>query len=650
MVDDALHAHFATALKNAKQWGNNSDDKLRELLSYADSDGFTDAKQIQTLIYAIDSVKTLDPACGSGAFPMGLLHKLVHVLSKLDKGNVEWKNRQIKRADALIANAEEFEDSTIHQNMVSELKKQKEDIEDAFKRNQLNYGRKLFLIKNCLYGVDLQPIAVQITKLRFFISLIVDEDIDAKRPNFGVQPLPNLETKFVAANTLFKLDKPDQKAQGALVLGSNFEAIKRIENELKSVRSKHFSARTQATKEKYRQQDKALREQLSALLIEDKYSAQSAQALADWNPYDLNASASFFDPHWMFETDTFDIVIGNPPYLRLQGMQATQPECVPYYKANYDSAKGNFDLYALFIEAGYKLLAPTGQLAYIVPHKFFQASFGRGLRELLAKQQALRQVARFGSVQVFDEASTYTCLLFLSQQSQPAFDLLEVHSLSDGQAVLDAARARSPHPDYAYEARPAPEAGASAWDFSIGAANQIMQRLKQHPQTLGDITRKIFVGLQTSADKIYVLAVDDGYSPHGEPSEVLRCKSAHLDEWVEIERGLTRPFLMGKDVHRYEPATPRCVVIFPYTLSDGKAHLMSRQEIASQYPKGWAYLQRNQTELAARERGIFEENWWCFSRPQNMTEFLLPKLMTPDICARPELTIDTSGGLYSCRL
>ena len=132
---------------------------------------------------------------------MGILHKLVFILAKLDPGNEGWKDRQIDKANT-IPDPVARGDNAI------------DDIETAFERNELNYGRKLYLIENCIYGVDIQPIATQIAKLRFFISLIVDQQIDDSRKNHGVRPLPNLETKFVAANTLLSVEKPLQMAIG----------------------------------------------------------------------------------------------------------------------------------------------------------------------------------------------------------------------------------------------------------------------------------------------------------------------------------------------------------------------------------------------------------------------------------------------------
>jgi hypothetical protein len=635
MVDTALTGYLAESLEpGATSPSPQTQTKLRALLGYGeDEPGLTQA-EAAALIAAIDSIKVIDPACGSGAFPMGMLLKLVHVLGKLDPGNRDWKSRQVARVEKLMREAEEIEDGELRERVLADLRIQRADIEEAFERNELDYGRKLYLIENCIYGVDIQPIAVQIAKLRFFISLIVNETIDASRQNRGIRPLPNLETKFVAANSLIDIERPRQA-----VLSTHDQEIREIERQLKRVRAEHFHARTQETKEKRRTEDKALRARLADLLVQDGFLPGVAAKLAAWDPYDQGKAAPFFDPQWMFELDDgFDIVIGNPPYLRVQGLQQTQSEFVPLYRERYQSAKGSFDIYALFVERGFELLDGHGQLAYILPHKFFQASFGAGLRQLLTERKALREVVRFGAEQVFEEATTYTCLLFLSARAQPTFDLLEVRSLEKGDEVLLAARRRGEHPDYAHGQLPAPL--GDDWDFTLGESNKVLQRLQLHSRKLGDITRKIFQGIATSADKIYVLKLIQ------DRGEVLRCYSKQLDAEIDIERGLTRPFLMGKDVHRYEPARPGNVVIFPYWIRDGRAVLMGQAEIKRQFPLGWKYLLANKPELSAREHGRFADEWWCFSRPQNMTEFLAVKLMTPDICACPELTLDATGDLY----
>ncbi|MDP2099968.1 MAG: hypothetical protein Q8K10_15270 [Methylobacter sp.] len=329
MVDESLLAYFSgvqALLANASK-ACTPTDKLRDLLSYNDlKNPFNDTETLQ-LINAIDNCKILDPACGSGAFPMGILHKLVHCLHKLDPQNLLWKARQIEKINAI--DDPEFRDKTL------------QALEDAFD-NEVDYGRKLYLVENCIYGIDIQAIAIQISKLRFFISLIVDQTVRDTKDNFGVLPLPNLETKFVAANTLIAIDKP--KAQTSLFDSKDIEAL---ENQLKNVRHRLFSAKTPTTKRKLRDEDKVLREQIGELLEQHGWGNETAQQLAHWNPYDQNANADFFDVEWMFGlSGCFDIVIGNPPY----GASLSDKQ-INYFKNNYQIKTTETAI--LFIEKGF---------------------------------------------------------------------------------------------------------------------------------------------------------------------------------------------------------------------------------------------------------------------------------------------------------
>jgi len=628
MVDETLLPYLEAQLKARVPILTKMTDLanlLREVFAYTEKAHPFNAVEANALIDAIDNIKIIDPACGSGAFPLGMLHKLIFILGKLDPDNKRWKELQIKRVDELPELDE-------RQNALA-------IIQQEF-ASEPNYARKLYLIENCLYGVDIQPIAVQIAKLRCFISLVVDDEIDDSRPNRGIRPLPNLETKFVAANSLVTIERPSQLKFG------DSDAIRAKEKKLAEVRRYYFLAQTTRIKNKWRTEDKRLRDEIKEILLHNDFPSEAAQKLAYWDPYEPNTHADFFDPEWMFGLpEGFDVVIGNPPYLRVQGIQQTQPEYMPYYREHYQSAQGNFDLYALFIERGYKLLNTCGQFSFIVPHKFFQAAFGDALRRLLTKHQAVRQIVRFGSAQVFEESTTYTCLLFLSAQPNTEFDLLEVKTLERGQEVLEFARLRLPHPDYAFERRPEPSIEinkqAVEWDFSIGEDNRILTRMQLHPQKLEDLARKMFQGLATSADKLYILEIIN------ESANSVLCYSKHLEEEVELEKGLVKPCLMGKDVHRYEPPKARCIVLFPYIIQNNKAELMPQSYIKRNFPLGWEYLERNKKALGARERDrMHGDGFYAYIYPKNMTEFEAPKIMIPEICCRPEISVDQAGGLY----
>src|SRR5262249_2291843 len=197
MVDEALIAYLVNQVNGT---GNQTEleTKLRELFTASTSDFRNPLSQLETtaLIAAIDRVKILDPACGSGAFPMGALQRLVDLLNKLDPNNLQWKKQQLERAQRDLERAEQMEDEKNRNNAVQNAIDRIEGIRRSFesKFHELDFTRKLYLIENCIYGVDIQPIACQIAKLRFFISLIVDQKVDPNAQNFGVRPLPNLET------------------------------------------------------------------------------------------------------------------------------------------------------------------------------------------------------------------------------------------------------------------------------------------------------------------------------------------------------------------------------------------------------------------------------------------------------------------------
>jgi len=235
------------------RWAGKEDkleEELRRLVSYESEIPSFQENEVQAIIKAIDNCKILDPACGSGAFPMGILHKLVLILSKLDKDNKRWQELQKQNALRDTEQAYNIGEREVRDEKLKE-------ISETFENNASDYGRKLYLIENCIYGVDIQPIAVQIAKLRFFISLVVDQKEKPGADNRGIRPLPNLETKFVAANTLIGLSKPE---------GFDFsknDEIKKLENKLLSNRHQYFEAKTRKAKLAFQKEDKELRNKVA---------------------------------------------------------------------------------------------------------------------------------------------------------------------------------------------------------------------------------------------------------------------------------------------------------------------------------------------------------------------------------------------------
>jgi adenine-specific DNA-methyltransferase len=379
MVDESLKASLSN-LVSKKIDGVSEEDiqtGLEILFAYTEEKHAFTETEVSKVIEAVSELQILDPACGSGAFPMGILHKLVFILSKLDKYNERWKELQKQRAlkeTEAAYNLGSTDDR--HQRLA--------EIEKAFDFNTSDYGRKLFLIENSIYGVDIQPIAVQIAKLRFFISLIVDQDVDKTKENLGIIPLPNLETKFVAANTLIGVDKPDQ---------GNFADLKTkdLENELLIIRHKHFNAKTQKTKKQYREKDKRIRHEISQALKKSGWPSDTAEMLAAWDPYDQNQFAGFFDMEWMFGVKNgFDVVIGNPPY----GVKFSS-EKKKLYNALFEHQNYQLDSYLLFLEKGVQLVRAGAIITYIIPNPWLTNLKLKKIRKYISNEVTVSEITHY---------------------------------------------------------------------------------------------------------------------------------------------------------------------------------------------------------------------------------------------------------------
>ena len=355
MVDESLVAHLKRIV------GEDLEPEFRKLVAYTDEEPNLTDEQKHQIMEAIYNCKVLDPACGSGAFPVGMLQQMVHILNRIDPTNENWKNM-------LIDNAVKESRNAFQADTDEERNARLKDIEDSFNEslNNPDYARKLYLIENCIYGVDIQPIAIQISKLRFFISLVVDQ-LTNNDPikNFGIRPLPNLEAKFVAANTLIPLTKNEGE------LGRT-PAVIAIENSLKEANHKIFRAKSVKTKRRWKDRLKELRKELATQLANDGFlSADAANQLASWDMFDQNASALFFDAEWMFGVkDGFDIVIANPPYISYYSNTGNQlsRNFRLFYAKQYNCVikeDDRINSMNLMLERGLLLLNNGGNLAFI---------------------------------------------------------------------------------------------------------------------------------------------------------------------------------------------------------------------------------------------------------------------------------------------
>ncbi|OQA31108.1 MAG: Modification methylase PaeR7I [Betaproteobacteria bacterium ADurb.Bin341] len=509
MVDESLVAHLRTQVPEVEE------PVVRQYLGVEEPPVLA-APLRRELVKALYHCRILDPACGSGAFPMGLLLKMVHLLQRLDPKNALWHEVVMAEAEKALAEAESLGKE--------EKEQRRRRITESFDQsvNHPDYARKLYLIENCIFGVDIQPIAVQIAKLRAFITLVCDQtpDLSDADRNYRMLPLPNLETKFVAANTLIGLKADFAEGLKTSDGGSRLDdpELERRRKELDETRHRHFRARSAPEKNECRRLDEELRKKIKNRLVEIAckpdaqkialYKAEieklrekrkrvereewkeviqsrpqqgslfdseptpvqtvmrvdankeerdridddirrhtrviegeenrtksksafqhEADRLADWDPYNQNASSPFFDPEWMFGSkDGFHIVIGNPPYLNVE---LVAPALKEYYQQNYTTCYKRYDVFGLFYEAALtRLAALNGKVSFIIPQQIANNLSYKKLRDMILQKAWLAEVLYLGD-KVFEAANNDVCVLALDKSGRKTIRLVQALNFED---------------------------------------------------------------------------------------------------------------------------------------------------------------------------------------------------------------------------
>ena len=357
------------------------EEKVNRLLDYGESVADLLPDEKLAAVTALREIKVVDPACGSGAFLMGVLHRMLAVLEKVDPRLELWRVQYLKSLDGIV----------------------RQTVEKNISRENWAYIRKLMIIRDSIYGVDIQPIAVEIAKLRCFLSLVVDEIVLDNEENRGIEPLPNLEFKFVAANTLIGLPKTSD-----LGIMENRGLI----NDLASLRRDYFTSngrRKEQVKCEFTEVQGKLRDHYEKFLVTrrtdftgitrkiEATGTTQTQMLAEWFPFSYE-SCGWFDPEWMFGiSGRFDVVIENPPWVVLRHAEIGE-DLVRRYKKEYSAATGfKLNLFPLFTELSLNLLKEKGVMALIVPNRLLDTPSYRGIRERLVNETEILDIENLPS-------------------------------------------------------------------------------------------------------------------------------------------------------------------------------------------------------------------------------------------------------------
>ena len=409
----------------------------------------------------------------------------------------------------------------------------------------LSYEKKRSILKNNIFGVDIDPLAVEVSKFSLLLKALENSSLDeaeAFRQRTNQRILPNLDENIKNGNSLVNMA--------------------------------------------YARFDRSVYQNVS-----------------------LMNKLKMFDWEAEFGNRTFDAIIGNPPYIRVQNMVHYSREEYDFYKSSHSpyvtAQTDTLDKYYLFIEKGLALLNNGGMLGYIVPHKFMNIKSGAKLRELLSANSNVKKILHFGTHQVFENRSTYTCILVLSKQGNEEF---QIGFVQDWNQFLF---------NHDTECLTYPEAYISGQPWSFLPQNLVahLEEISQSCVPLSTLV-DIFVGVQTSADQIYIIHADR------EDENFIYSHDKQGHEF-QIEKGILRKSIYDTQLVSYEKIEANSYIIFPYKAVNGRPVLYSLAEMTEDFPHALASLNHLKDKLDERNMpGRTTENWFAFGRSQSLKRFL----------------------------
>ncbi len=621
----------------------------------------------------LNSIKICDPAVGSGHFLVSALNVMLSIYDELNLFDEEFY-LEVQNDEILI---------TGRKGEFIEYKRPSTPKDKAHLIQQELFHTKKDIIENNLFGVDINPNSCEITKLRLWIELLKHsfyQSFDDENYH-DLKTLPNIDINIKCGNSLVSYFETGKSLNHYPNIKERINKYKRIVKDYKEgfytdkshinqeIKNLKISFKNFCFADKFKKEMKSFNDKCEKyskkygnfLAVDDenlKFFVSANLTLFDFdekeatkefanlkkeydNIFNLESNHPF---EWRFEFPEildddgnfkgFDLIIGNPPYIRIQGLDKNSSQ---YYKKHFKVASKNYDIYILFIEQCFKLIKKQGVISFIMPHKWFNADFGVNLREF-AKDK-ISKIISFEEFQIFD-ASTYTALQWFENNS---LHLKFVQADKNIKTKEEMSNFIFNLKEENFKMINNKKLSSSFWSFEENSNQEIFSKINQHI-SVKDLFR-VFVGLQTSKDSVYFL------KDCQENKISVKGYSKELDKEVEIEKEILKPLLMGDSFHRYEKPISNSMVLFPYCGQDNtdvkKMCLYDENELKSKFPKAWEYLKECESILRARENGRFDnEKWYQFGRTQGINQENISKLLCPDICNNTHFVLDNLGEFY----
>ena len=662
MCRETIRKAIVQKFNDTKKWDCKNLDEV-----YDNIEDYNEANKI------VDSLRICDPAVGSGHFLVSALNEIIAVKNDL-KILLDRDGKRLKEYNVEVVN-----DELIVTDENSELFKYIPGNKESQRIQEALFHEKQTIIENCLFGVDINPNSVKICRLRLWIELL--KNAYYKTPN-ELETLPNIDINIkcgnslisrfsmdsdlkqalrnskwtiesyrVAVNTYRNADSKDQKREMERLIAdikSNFKSEitlndpiqkkrKKLKVELNDmIQTQTLFEMNQKEKSEFNMKVQQLNKELEQ--VETEIEAIRSNKIFDnafeWRfefPEVLNHDGSF---------NGFDVVIGNPPYMRIQEIQATQPTQKIYYESNYQNAKAAYDLANIFFELAVIISSSKSNNAYIFPHKFFNAAASEVFRGYLKNGQYIDEIAHFGANMIFEDADTYTCVAQFSKRKSNGFYFQRFAFHSDYIHLMNN-KLNYTYIKYEMIEKASALYSGNQWIlFDSLDGFCIFNKIYKDSKLFSDVFEEIFQGLATSHDDLYIVECCDEIN--------FKIRVPVSKKEYEVERDLFKPFMMGKDVQRYSYPNSNKYVFFPYDISNEKAETFSITEIKSKYPKTYVYISDHENEFKNREKGKAGkmQDWHTYIYPKNLTKFEQPKLSSMEICSNFSNVIYNQNDYY----
>jgi hypothetical protein len=532
---------------------------------------------------------------------------------------------------------------------------------------------KRAVVSSCIYGVDINELAVELAKVSLWLATISKD-----------KPLNFLDHHLKCGNSLVgakiadlawlprerpegvigPIDKPlgllqriiERLAELEKIPDTTVDDVKRKENLFRQLKESEEYKKVRALANVHvglwfsNNDFDSIRKQYLTL-VDKTYSqtdsaAYNTELQTTWIKTATDESEKIQAFHWALEfpeifveADTpkenpgFDAVIGNPPYLRIQGLHESHEYSLKYFKRNYDSATGRYDFYVLFMERGAKLIKKNGYLAFIVPHKFTNSSFGVGIRKYLSKRKVLSSFLSFGHHFVWEEVTTYCGIPVIKNSPNKQLLYKQIVDLKTDslETELDAL---VPEDFVSINQETLSE---KPWILSSGISSEILTKIENSGPNIMKYFDKILEGIITGDDSVFLVR------PIRDNGTGLTVSSEKMSEPVQLEKSMLKPILVGEDIKKYKYFdTTKHLVIFPYLIENGKQRILKENELEVNYPKTYAYLAQYREHLTELKKK-FKTNpryWYSLHRSRKIDWFSREKIVTPEITIGCNMTLD----------